>query len=91
MTTIRKLALALVILVAGASCTADASPPATSLPDGVLPAAILGMAGPLGGQSVAGNPEARAGHTYVPSQQAELPRVFGNRISHTLKRDEKPA
>ena len=78
MTSIRKLALALAILVAGASCTADASPPATSLPDGVLPAAILGMAGPLGGQSVSyyAGDEAAVGYLAVPEGEGPFPALI---------------
>jgi carboxymethylenebutenolidase len=78
MTTIRKLALALVILVVGASCTADASPPATSLPDGVLPAAILGMAGPLSGQSVSyyAGDQASVGYLAVPEGEGPFPALI---------------
>ena len=61
MTAIRKLncatlALVLVILVAGTSCAGyqpPAEPQAQSSPtEGVLPAAVLGTASPLAGQSV---------------------------------------
>ena len=78
MTTIRKLALAMVILVVGASCTADGSPPATSLPDGVLPPAILGMAPPLSGQSVSSyaSDEAAVGYLAVPEGEGPFPALI---------------
>ena len=78
MTTIRKLALAMVILVVGASCTADGSPPATSLPDGVLPPAILGMAPPLSGQSVSyyAGDEAAVGYLAVPEGEGPFPALI---------------
>ena len=78
MTTISKLALAMVILVVGASCTADASPPATSLPDGVLPPAILGMAPPLSGQSVSyyASDEAAVGYLAVPEGEGPFPALI---------------
>ena len=78
MTTIRKLALAMVILVVGASCTADGSPPATSLPDGVLPPAILGMAPPLSGQSISyyAGDEAAVGYLAVPEGEGPFPALI---------------
>ena len=78
MTTIRKLALATVILVVGASCTADASQTATSLPDGVLPPAILGMAPPLSGQSVSyyASDEAAVGYLAVPEGEGPFPALI---------------
>jgi len=73
-----RMAVALAILVAGASCTADASPPPSSLPDGVLPAAILGTAGPLGGQSVSyfAGDDAVVGYLAVPEGDGPFPALI---------------
>ena len=89
MTAIRKLevmgrsrmAFALVILVAGASCSGDA-PSARSSQSGqladALPAAILGMAGPLGGQSVSyfADDDATVGYLAVPEGAGPFPSLI---------------
>jgi carboxymethylenebutenolidase len=70
-----RLASILTILVAGASCSVDA-PPAES--DDDLPAAILGMAGPLRGQSVtylAGD-EPTVGYLAVPEGAGPFPSLI---------------
>ena len=80
MTAIRKLdrtsrlAFTLAILVAGTSCTGDAPPAQSSQSDDGLPAAVLGMAGPLRGQSVAyfAGDEATVGYLAVPEGAANL-------------------
>ena len=71
-----RMALVLAILVAGASCTA--SPPPSSLPDGVLPAAILGTAGPLGGQSASyfAGDDAAVGYLAVPEGDGPFPALI---------------
>ena len=71
-------AFALAILAAGASCTGDAPPAQTSLPDGVLPAAILGTAGPLGGQPVSyfADDEAAVGYLAVPDGAGPFPALI---------------
>jgi len=71
-------AFALVVLVAGASCTGEEWPPPSSLPDGVLPAAILGTAGPLGGQSVSyyAGDDAAVGYLAVPDGEGPFPAVI---------------
>ena len=76
-----RMAFALAILVAGASCTGDA-PPAMSSPSDrptdVLPAAILGMAGPLGGQSVSyfADDDATVGYLAVPTGAGPFPSLI---------------
>ena len=76
-----RMASALAILVAGASCTGDA-PGAQSSPSDqptdVLPAAILGMAGPLGGQSVSyfAEDDATVGYLAVPSGAGPFPALI---------------
>ena len=69
---------ALAILVAGASCTGDSGPPESALPDGVLPAAILGTAGPLGGQSVSyfDGDAAAVGYLAVPEGDGPFPALI---------------
>ena len=73
-----RMALALAILVAGASCTGDAPPAQSSPTDGVLPAAILGMAGPLGGQSVSyfAGDDATVGYLAVPEGAGPFPSLI---------------
>jgi len=76
-----RMASALAILVAGASCTGDA-PGAQSSPSDqptdVLPAAILGMAGPLGGQSVSyfADDDATVGYLAVPTGAGPFPALI---------------
>ena len=76
-----RMAFAFVILVAGASCTGDA-PPAQSFQSGPpaadLPAAILGMAGPLGGQSVSyfADDDATVGYLAVPEGVGPFPSLI---------------
>ena len=76
-----RMASALAILVAGASCTGDA-PGAQSSPSDqptdVLPAAILGMAGPLGGQSVSyfAEDDATVGYLAVPTGAGPFPALI---------------
>ena len=89
MTAIRKLevmgrggiAFALVMLVAGASCTGDAPPAQASQsdrPDDALPAAILGMASPLGGQSVSyfADDDATVGYLAIPEGAGPFPSLI---------------
>ena len=89
MTAIRKLevmvrtrlAFVVVILVAGASCTGDAPPaqsPQSDQPADALPAAILGMAGPLGGQSVFyfADDDATVGYLAVPEGTGPFPSLI---------------
>ncbi len=89
MTAIRKLevmgrsrmAFALVILVAGASCSGDAPPARSSQSDQLadaLPAAILGRAGPLGGQSVSyfADDDATVGYLAVPEGAGPFPSLI---------------
>ena len=73
-----RLAFTLAILVAGASCTGDAPPAQFALSDDALPAAILGMAGALRGQSVtylAGD-EATVGYLAVPEGAGPFPSLI---------------
>ena len=76
-----RVAFALAILIAGASCTGDA-PPAQSSPSDqptdVLPAAILGMAGPLGGESVSyfADDDATVGYLAVPTGAGPFPALI---------------
>ena len=73
--------LALVILIAGASCGGDAPPaqsgPSVDTPD-ALPAAVLGMAGPLGGQNVSyfAGDAAATGYLAVPEGAGPFPAVI---------------
>ena len=89
MTAIRKLevmgrsrmAFALVILVAGASRSRDAPATQSSQPNqptDALPAAILGMAGPLAGQSVSyfADDDATVGYLAVPDGAGPFPSLI---------------
>jgi len=84
MTAIRKLdrtsrlAFILTILVAGTSCRGDAPPAQSAQSDDGLPVAILGMAGPLRGQSVAylGGDEATVGYLAVPGGAGPFPSLI---------------
>ncbi len=76
-----RVAFALAILVAGASCTGDARPAQSSpsdQPTDVLPAAILGMAGPLGGQAVSyfADDDAAVGYLAVPEGAGPFPALI---------------
>ena len=72
------MALALAILVAGTSCTGDPPPTQSSPTNGVLPAAILGTAGPLGGQSVSyfAGDDATVGYLAVPTGAGPFPSLI---------------
>ena len=84
MTVIRKmdrtsrLAFVLTILAAVAACSGDAPPARTSQSDSVLPAAILGMAGPLSGESVSYFPghDAAMGYLAVPEATGPFPALI---------------
>ena len=73
-----RMALALAIIIAGASCTGDAPPAQSSPTDGVLPAAVLGNAGPLAGQSVSyfAGDEAALGYLAVPEGAGPFPALI---------------
>ena len=77
MTEIRKLALTLAILIPVASCTGDVPPAESAQPD-ALPAAVLGMAGPLGGQSVSyfADDDAATGYLAVPEGAGPFPALI---------------
>jgi carboxymethylenebutenolidase len=77
MTVIRKSALALAILFPLASCSGDA-PSAQAAPPDALPAAVLGMAGPLGGQSVSyfADDDLATGYLAVPEGEGPFPAVI---------------
>ncbi len=72
------LVLILAILFAGASCTGDAPPAESSPTDDALPAAILGMAGPLSGQSVSyfAGDDAAVGYLSVPEGRGPFPALI---------------
>ena len=72
------MALALAILVAGTSCTGDPPPTQSSPTNGVLPAAILGTAGPLGGQSASyfAGDDATVGYLAVPEGVGPFPSLI---------------
>ncbi len=78
MTAIRKLALALAILLTGGACGTDAPPAQASPTDGMLPAAVLGTAGPLSGESVSyyADDEASVGYLAVPEGAGPFPAVI---------------
>ncbi len=71
-------AFALAILVAGASCTGEAPPAQSSPTEGALPAAVLGMAGPLGGQPVSyfDGDDAAMGYLAVPEGAGPFPALI---------------
>ncbi len=77
MKAITKMALALAILIPVASCTAEA-PSEEFIPPDALPAAVLGMAGPLGGQSVAyyAGDAAAMGYLAIPEGDGPFPAVI---------------
>ena len=75
------VALALAILVAGASCTGDAPRERSSQSEqtaDALPAAVLGMAGPLGGQSVSyvAGDETTVGYLALPEGAGPFPSLI---------------
>jgi carboxymethylenebutenolidase len=73
-----RIAFALAILVAGASCSGDAPAAQSSQTTEALPAAVLGMAGPLGGQSISyyAGDEAALGYLAVPEGEGPFPAVI---------------
>ena len=73
-----RLAFMLAILVAGTSCGGDAPPAQSSPTEDVLPAAVLGMAGPLGGQAVSyvAGDEATVGYLAVPEGAGPFPSLI---------------
>jgi carboxymethylenebutenolidase len=77
----KPVALTLAILVTVASCTDD-GPPEGSTPSGetpdALPPAVLGMAGPLGGQSVTylSGDESTVGYLAVPEGSGPFPALI---------------
>ena len=77
MKVIKKMALALAILIPVASCTGEAPPDEFTPPD-ALPAAVLGTAGPLGGQSVAyyAGDAAAMGYLAIPEGAGPFPAVI---------------
>jgi carboxymethylenebutenolidase len=84
MTVIRKmdrtsrLVFVLMIIAAGAACSGDAPPARTAQSVSALPAAILGMAGPLIGQSVsyfAGH-DATMGYLAIPEGTGPFPALI---------------
>jgi carboxymethylenebutenolidase len=78
MTAISKLAPILAFLVIGVSCTGDAPSAQASPTDNALPAAVLGTAGPLGGQSVSyfAGDDAAMGYLAVPEGAGPFPAVI---------------
>jgi carboxymethylenebutenolidase len=77
MKLIKKMALALAILIPVASCTGEV-PPAEASPLDALPAAVLGMAGPLGGQPVSyyAGDDAAMGYLAIPDGAGPFPAVI---------------
>ena len=77
MKLIKKMALALAILIPVASCTGEV-PPAEASPPDALPAAVLGMAGPLGGQPVSyyAGDDAAMGYLAIPDGAGPFPAVI---------------
>ena len=73
-----RVAFALAILVAGASCSGDAPPAQSDQTTDALPAAVLGMAGPLGGHSISyyAGDEAALGYLAVPEGEGPFPAVI---------------
>ncbi len=73
-----RLALALAILLAGASCTGDAPPAQSSPTEGILPAAVLGTAAPLAGQPVSyyAGDDAAVGYLAVPEGEGPFPSLI---------------
>ena len=76
-----RTAFAVAILIAGASCSGDAPSPQSSQSDQAamgLPAAVLGMAGPLGGESVSyfADDDATVGYLAVPEGAGPFPSLI---------------
>ena len=76
-----RTAFAVAILIAGASCSGDAPSAQSSQSDQAaagLPAAVLGMAGPLGGESVSyfADDDATVGYLAVPEGAGPFPSLI---------------
>ena len=76
-----RMAFAVAVLIAGASCSGDAPSAQSSQSDQAaagLPAAVLGMAGPLGGESVSyfADDDATVGYLAVPEGAGPFPSLI---------------
>ena len=76
-----RTAFAVAILIAGASCSGDAPSAQSSQSDQAaagLPAAVLGMAGPLGGESISyfADDDATVGYLAVPEGAGPFPSLI---------------